>query len=69
MQFIINIISMISASIFGVGVIYLVLDATIGKIYFLKSKSEWYGLQIKDFVFLLISSFVLFYFFDIKLPN
>jgi hypothetical protein len=59
---------MLSASLFGVGIIYLVLDTTIGKIKVFRSKFEWHGLQIKDFVFLIIAIVILLTFFEIKQP-
>lgn len=52
---IINIISILSASVFGVGMVYIILDSTIGRVKILSSEFEWHGLQIKDFVFLGLS--------------
>lgn len=68
MNTILNFISAAAAFIFGVGVIYIFLDATIGKLKFLHSKFEWYGLQVKDFVFLVISGFVILSFTSVVLP-
>jgi hypothetical protein len=51
-----NFISTTVAFLFGVGVIYLVLDVTIGKLKLIHSKFEWNGLQIKDFVFLIVAA-------------
>lgn len=56
---VLNIISVSAAFIFGAGLIYIVLDSTIGRIKFLRSKFEWHGLQVKDFVFFGISIIVL----------
>jgi Na+-driven multidrug efflux pump len=55
MSAIINIVSIISAFGFGVGCLYLLMDATIGRIKVLHSKFEWLGFQIKDFVFLILA--------------
>lgn len=59
MNTVLNIISVSAAFIFGVGLIYLAFDATIGKLKFIHSKFEWNGLQIKDFAFLLIAAVIL----------
>lgn len=55
MNFIINTVSIISAFGFGVGCLYLLMDITIGRIKIFHSKFEWFGLQIKDFVFLILA--------------
>lgn len=55
MSDIINTVSVISAFFFGVGCLYLLMDATIGRIKIFHSKFEWFGFQIKDFVFLILA--------------
>lgn len=55
MESIVNTVSIISAFGFGVGCLYLLMDITIGQIKILHSKFEWMGLQIKDFVFLIVA--------------
>lgn len=55
MNSILNIVSIISAFGFGVGCLYLLMDATIGRIKIFHSKFEWYGFQIKDFIFLILA--------------
>lgn len=68
MNTLLNIISVSSAFIFGVGLIYIAFDATIGKLKFIHSKYEWNGLQIKDFAFLLIAAIILLTFFSFVRP-
>lgn len=68
MNLILNSISVISAFLFGVGCIYLLLDATLGKLKLIHSKFEWLGLQVKDFVFLGFAAFSIIYFTDFILP-
>lgn len=68
MFYILNLISILSAFTFGVGFLYFILDATIGKLEILNSDKDWYGLQIKDFVFLLISVIIILSFFDFYKP-
>ncbi len=63
-----NIISVVSAFVFGTGLIYLALDATVGRLRFLSSKFEWNGLQIKDFAFLIVAVIVLLTFFGFVQP-
>jgi hypothetical protein len=58
---VLNALSIAATFIFGVGLIYLVLDATIGKIKVLHSKFEWNGLQIKDFVFLAVGAGIIIF--------
>ena len=64
----INTISIISAFIFGTGMIYILLDFTVGKIWFLNSKYEWHGLQIKDFTFLAIGAYIILHFLNFATP-
>lgn len=59
MSLLLNFISTGAALLFGIGLIYTILDETIGRIRIIQSKFEWNGLQIKDFVFLIISSIIL----------
>lgn len=63
MIYLLNNISSTIAFLFLTGLIYCILDFTVGKITFLKSKFEWNGLQIKDFVFFVISLFIMIVFF------
>lgn len=65
---VLNFISIISAFIFGVGILYSIMDATIGKLEILKSPKEWYGLQVKDFIFLIIAIASILTFFDFYKP-
>lgn len=55
MSTIINVVSMISAFGFGVGCLYLLMDATIGRIKIFRSEFKLFGMQIKDFVFLILA--------------
>ena len=59
MILLLNLISTAAALLFGIGLIYTILDETIGRIRIIQSKFEWNGLQIKDFIFLIISSIIL----------
>ena len=68
MDAILNLISTSAAFIFGVGIIYVVLDVTIGRVKLLHSKYEWNGLQVKDFTFLLIAALFLLLKFDFYHP-
>ena len=55
MKTLLNIISTLSAFGFGIGCLYMLMDATLGRLEILKSEFEWYGLQTKDIIFLLLS--------------
>lgn len=55
MPTILNFISVVSALLFGVGILYWIMDVSIGKLKFLYSEREWHGLQYKDAVFLIVS--------------
>ena len=55
MPVVLNTISALTSILFGIGAMYCLLDFTFGKVRVLNSKFEWNKLQIKDFVFLLIS--------------
>lgn len=68
MNIILNFISVLSAFIFGVGILYWLMDETVGKVKFLNSEKEWNGLQIKDFIFLLFSIVILISLFDFYKP-
>lgn len=68
MNTVLNIFSVLSAFIFGVGILYCVLDVTVGKLKLLHSDREWNGLQIKDAVFLLLSAIALLLFTDFYQP-
>lgn len=63
-----NLISILAAFLFGTGSIYILLDATVGKIKKLNSKFEWNGFLIKDFIFLVVSVITLLLLFDFKKP-
>lgn len=56
---ILNSISVLSAFLFGTGMLYIIFDSTLGKIPFLRSSFDWRGLQIKDFAFLLLSAAII----------
>jgi hypothetical protein len=68
MALILNAISATSMFVFGVGIIYILLDSTVGRLAILASKFEWRGLQIKDFVFLLIGIVLILGFTSFYLP-
>lgn len=68
MNTILNFISFVSAFIFGVGVLYWIMDITIGKLKAIHSDKEWNGLQAKDFVFLFLSAILLLSLFDFYKP-
>lgn len=59
MTTLLNGISVLSSFVFGVGVLYWIMDVTIGKLKFLHSETEWNGLQYKDFIFLAASCMIL----------
>lgn len=63
-----NLISVMSAFIFGVGILYWILDITVGKLKFLHSDKEWLGLQVKDAVFFTISIILLLKYTDFYKP-
>jgi len=65
---ILNLISIVSAFVFGAGVLYWIMDITIGRIKILHSQFEWHGLQVKDFIFLAVSVFLILFFFDFYKP-
>lgn len=68
MEALLNFISVTAAFVFGVGSIYWIMDITIGKLKFLNSENEWYGLQIKDLIFLVISFFLVLNFISFYRP-
>jgi len=68
MPSILNLISVASAFLFGVGCLYWIMDVTIGKLKFLHSEKEWHGLQVKDFVFLISAAILLISIFDFYKP-
>lgn len=68
MSAILNIVSVVAAFVFGTGIIYVLLDATVGKLKFLNSKFEWNGFQPKDFVFLFIGAFIILFFTSFVTP-
>lgn len=68
MNTVLNFISIVSAFIFGVGIMYWVMDVTIGKLKVLHSDKEWYGLQVKDIFFLFTSVILLISFFKFYKP-
>ena len=65
---ILNFISVASAFVFGVGILYWIMDISIGKLKFLHSKSEWLGLQVKDIIFFSIAVFVVLQFTTLYKP-
>lgn len=48
-----NVISVLSAFGFGIGCIYLLIDATLGRLKFLQFDADLYGIPLKDLFFLL----------------
>lgn len=68
MNFFLNIVSVISAFVFGVGILYWIMDVTVGRLKFLHSENEWYGLQVKDGVFLIIAILIILHFFTFYKP-
>lgn len=68
MNSLLNIISVASAFIFGVGSMYWILNVTLGKLKFFQSQKDWLGLQYKDFIFILFSSVLLISLFDFYKP-
>ncbi|HYF29811.1 MAG TPA: hypothetical protein VD993_01715 [Chitinophagaceae bacterium] len=68
MSLLLNAISVASAFLFGVGVVYLLLDFTLGRLRFLHSDFEWHGLQVKDFAFLAIAASAVLKFTNIIRP-
>lgn len=68
MNNLLNAISVAAAFVFGVGVIYFALDYTVGRLKFLRSKFEWYGLQVKDFAFLIVAASLLLMLVSFYMP-
>ena len=68
MNTILNIISVVSSFIFGVGILYWIMDITIGRIKIINTTKEWNGLQSKDFIFLLLSILIIFTLVDFYKP-
>ncbi|MDR6527435.1 hypothetical protein J2787_002827 [Chryseobacterium rhizosphaerae] len=68
MSTVFNLISVASAFMFGVGLLYWIMDATIGKLKFLHSDKEWNGMQYKDLIFILFSAVLLLSVFDFYKP-
>jgi hypothetical protein len=68
MTIILNAISATAAFLFGVGVIYILLERMVGRLKILHSKFDLYGLQVKDFAFLAIGSFLILAFTSLVLP-
>ncbi len=68
MSAVLNLISVTSAFLFAVGIIYCIFDLTIGKIKIFNSSFIWHGLQIKDFIFLFISIILIFKFTNFYRP-
>ncbi len=63
-----NLISIIAAFLFGTGILYLLMNATIGKLKILNSKFEWNGFQVKDFIFITAAAIILILTFDFVKP-
>lgn len=68
MNILLNTISVVATFIVSVGLIWLILDNTIGRFRFMKSTFNWYGFQVKDFIFISLSSLFILCFFDFYLP-
>jgi len=59
MKALLNVISVLSAFGFGVGCIYLLIDATLGRFKFLQFDADLYGIPLKDLFFLALSVIIL----------
>ncbi|GEM_PF-1408363 len=68
MNILLNTISVIATFIVSVGLLWLILDNTIGRFRFVKSTFNWHGFQVKDFIFISLSSLFILGFFDFYLP-
>lgn len=55
MSIILNSISVTAAFVFGIGVIYFLLDYIFGNIKLIQSKNKWYGFQVKDLVMIIFA--------------
>ena len=68
MDMILNTISATAAFLFGVGIIYIALDITLGRLKILHSKFMWHGLQVKDFAFIAVRVITILSFINLVLP-
>ncbi len=68
MNILLNAISVTATFIVSVGLLWLILDNTVGRFKFMKSKRLWYGFQFKDFLFITLSTLFILCFFDFYLP-
>lgn len=68
MKTILNSISQLSSIVFAVGIVYLILEATIGKIKKINHKKALLGVDVKDYIFLVAAIFIVIYFFDTIKP-
>jgi hypothetical protein len=68
MQSVVNIISIVCAFVFATGLVYWGLDLSVGRIKWFRSKFEWNGLQVKDFVFLALAAIVVLTFTTFVTP-
>lgn len=59
MKALLNVISVLAAFGFGVGCIYLLIDATLGGLKFLQFDADLYGIPLKDLFFLALSIIIL----------
>ena len=55
MEYIVNTLSVISSYGFAIGCIYLFMDATIGRLKFLQLKFDFWGVSVKDALFLIVA--------------
>lgn len=55
MEYIVNILSVVSAYGFAIGCIYLFMDATIGRLKFLHVEFGLFGIRIKDILLLIVA--------------
>lgn len=62
------VISSLSAAIFGICIIYLILDFLTKSIQILDFGPVWYGFRIKDGILFVISILLLFMNFSITTP-
>jgi len=68
MAIILNTISVTESFFFGAGIIYILLDATVGRLKILHSKFVWCGLQVKDFALVAVSIITILSLVNFVLP-
>jgi hypothetical protein len=68
MNIILNSISATAAFLLGVGIIYILLDTTVGRLKILQSRFAWYGIPVKDYALIAISVFTILSWVPFVLP-